>query len=158
MKIKIKYLNKDLKKIEQIEKGDWIDLRASSLKDPITKEVLDLSTAGSATYEAGAFFLIGLGIAMQLPEGYEAHVAPRGSTFKNFALVQSNSVGVVDESYCGNNDEWFMPVLTCGEGEINFNDRVCQFRIVEKMPKLEFEEVEILNNSDRDGHGSTGIK
>lgn len=94
---------------------------------------------------------------MELPKGYEAHVVPRSSTFKNFGVIQTNHQGVVDESYKGNNDEWFMPVYALRDTEINFNDRICQFRIVEKMPKIDFVEVDELKNEDRGGHGSTGV-
>ena len=157
MNIKVKYFNENLEKIEKIEKGDWVDLRACTLKDLTTKKIYPLELCG-IMYEPGDAFLIGLGVAMQLPEGYEAHIAPRGSTFKNFQLLQTNSVGVVDESYCGDGDEWFMPVFAINDGQINFNDRVCQFRIMEKMPEVTFEEVECLEGADRGGLGSTGIK
>ena len=148
-RIKIKYFT-DINKLEKIDKGDFIDLRAA--EDVILKK--------------NEFKLIPLGVAMELPEGYEAHVVPRSSTFKNYGIIQTNSAGIIDESYCGDNDQWFVPVY-CLEprhfmnGEsvtiINKNDRICQFRIVEKMPNIEFEEVEILGNEDRSGFGSTGV-
>ena len=148
--IKIKYFTEEIDKVNKIDKGDWIDLRA----------------AKTIELKAGEFKLIPLGIAMQLPEGYEAHVVPRSSTYKNFGIIQTNHQAVIDESYCGDNDQWFMPVY-CLEprhfmnGEsvtiIHKNDRICQFRIVEKMPTVEFEEVEILGNEDRFGFGSTGV-
>ena len=140
--IKIKYHNHNIDKISKITKGDWIDLRAA--------ETVEL--------KAGEFKLISLGVSMQLPEGCEAHIAPRSSTFKNFGVIQTNSVGIVDESYCGDNDIWKMPVYAMRDTVISENDRICQFRIVEKMMDTELEEVEFLGNENRGGFGSTGIK
>ena len=140
--IKIKYFTNQIDKIKKIDKGDWIDLRAA--------ETIELKT--------GEFKLIPLGVAMQLPEGYEAHVVPRSSTYKNFGIIQTNHQAVIDESYCGNNDQWFYPAYALRDTVINVNDRICQFRIIEKQPEVEFEEVESLNNEDRGGIGSTGKK
>ena len=141
MKIKIKYFNPDLIRIEKIEKGNWIDLRA----------------AETVEMKKGEFKLIPLGIAMHLPLGYEAHVVPRSSTFKNFKILQTNSFGVIDESYCGDNDQWFFPALAVEDTVIHKNDRICQFRIMDHQPAIDFEEVETLGMPDRGGHGSTGI-
>ena len=139
--IKIKYLSDKIEKLQYIEnKSDWIDLRASD----------------EIEMKAGEFKLIPLGIAMELPEGYEAHIVPRSSTFKNFGIIQTNSMGVVDESYCGDNDQWFFPALAMRDTVIHTNDRICQFRIVEHQPSIEFHEVTSLGNQDRGGHGSTG--
>ena len=104
----------------------------------------------------GEFCLIPLGVAMELPKGYEAHVVPRSSTFKNFGIIQTNHQGVIDASYCGDNDQWFMPVYAVRDTEIHVNDRICQFRIMENQPKVIFDEVTHLDNADRGGHGSTG--
>lgn len=142
MTIKVKYFDDEINKIEKIEKGDWIDLRAA--------ETVDL--------EPGEFRLIPLGVGMILPEGYEAHIVPRSSTFKNFGIIQTNHCGIVDESYCGDNDQWFFPAYALRDTHINKNDRICQFRIVEKMPKVDIEIVEKLKDEDRGGHGSTGTK
>lgn len=141
-KIKIKYFTKDIERLEKISKGDWIDLRA----------------AEKIVFNKGEFKLIPLGVAMQLPKGYEAHVVPRSSTYKNFGIIQTNSMGVIDESYCGDNDQWFFPAYALRDTVINVNDRICQFRIMEHQPELEFEAVEELFNEDRGGHGSTGKK
>lgn len=108
------------------------------------------------TLKKGEFKLIPLGIAMELPKGYEAHVVPRSSTYKNFGVIQTNHMGVIDETYCGDNDQWFMPVIAMRDTEIHVNDRICQFRIMEHQPELVFEETEILGHTDRGGHGSTG--
>lgn len=140
MKIKIIYHNKNLKKLEAISVGDWIDLRAA--------ETVELR-AGESRY-------ISLGVSMKLPEGYEAHVAPRSSSYKTWGIIQTNSLGIVDSSYCGTNDVWKYPVLAMRDTKIEENDRICQFRIVEKMPDIEFEEVEELEAADRNGFGSTG--
>ena len=106
----------------------------------------------------GEFKLIPLGIAMELPKGYEAHVIPRSSTFKNFGLLQTNSCGLIDESYCGDNDQWFFPALAMRDTEIHVNDRICQFRIMEHQPTIQFEETEKLTGADRGGIGSTGVQ
>ena len=138
--IRIKYLT-DIEKLEKFENGDWVDLRS----------------AEDVELKAGDFKLVPLGIAMQLPKGYEAHVVPRSSTFKTWGIIQTNSMGVIDNSYCGDTDEWKMPVYATRDTVIHKNDRICQFRIVEKMPKVEFDEVEVLGNEDRGGIGSTGV-
>ena len=139
MKIKVKY-HTDILPLEMNEKGDWVDLRASQ----------------DMKLWEGCSYLIPLGISVELPEGYEAHVAPRSSTFKNWGIIQTNSVGVIDSSYCGDNDIWMMPVYATRFAEIKKNDRICQFRIVEKQPHLEFETVDHLGNEDRGGFGITG--
>ena len=102
--------------------------------------------------------MIPLGVAMQLPEGWEAHVLPRSSTFKNFGIIQANSMGVIDNSYCGDNDWWFYPAIALRDTVINKNDRICQFRVMENQPQIEFETVDVLEGEDRGGFGSTGVK
>ena len=145
MKIKVKFFDKELyegdnalKKIG--EKSDWIDLRAK--EDVILK--------------AGESCCIPLGVAMQLPEGYEAHLVPRSSTYKKWGIIQTNSIGIIDETYCGDNDEWALPVRADRNTIILKGDRICQFRIMEHQPDFEFEVVDSLNNADRGGFGSTG--
>ena len=105
----------------------------------------------------GDFKLIPLGVGMILPEGYEAHVAPRSSTFKHYGIIQTNSVGIIDNSYAGDNDQWMMPVYATRDTVIHKNERICQFRIMQIQPVISFEEVEHLNDVDRGGFGSTGI-
>lgn len=142
-KIRIKYFTEAIDKLDYIDgKSDWIDLRASE----------------DVALKAGEFKLIPLGVAMELPQGYEAHIVPRSSTFKTWGIIQTNSMGVVDCSYCGDNDMWRMPVYATRDVEIHANDRICQFRIMKNQPKINFEEVEHLGNSDRGGFGSTGTK
>lgn len=138
--IRIKYFCSDIEKVSKIDKGDWIDLRA----------------AETVEMKAGDFRLIPLGVGMILPEGYEAHLAPRSSTFKNFGIIQTNSVAVIDESYCGDNDQWRYPAYALRDTVINKNDRICQFRIMKKQPEIEFIEVDALKDTDRGGFGSTG--
>ena len=148
--IKIKYFKTESERentpefVDELEyidgKSDWIDLRSS--KDVSLKK--------------GEFALIPLGVAMEIPEGYEAHIAPRSSTFKNFGIIQTNSIGIIDHSYCGDNDIWRMPVYAVRDTEIHVNDRICQFRIMENQPKIKFNRVESLGNVDRGGFGSTG--
>lgn len=139
--IKIKYFSSALEKIEKITKGDWIDLRC----------------AQDMELKAGEYKLVPLGVAIQLPKGYEAHIVPRSSTFKNFGIIMTNHIGIVDCTYCGDNDQWHMPVYALRDTVLAFNDRICQFRIMENQPELLFEEVEELGNEDRGGFGSTGI-
>lgn len=138
--IKIKYLSNEIEKIEKITVGDWIDLRCA--KETILK--------------AGEFSLIPLGVAMQLPKEYEALMVPRSSTFKHFGIIQTNSMGVIDESYRGDNDQWHFPAYAMRDTVIHVNDRICQFRIVKHQPEIEFQKVEDLGNLDRGGIGSTG--
>lgn len=139
--IKIKYFTDKIEKLTYIGgKSDWIDLRA----------------AQDIEMKAGEFRLIPLGVAMELPKGYEAHVVPRSSTFKNFGIIQTNHMGVIDESYCGDHDQWFFPAYAIRDTKIHINDRICQFRIMEHQPQLSFEEVDTLGHEDRGGHGSTG--
>lgn len=141
--IKIKYFSDEIERLTYIDgKSDWIDLRAA--------EEVEL--------KAGEYKMIPLGVAMQLPQGYEAHLAPRSSTFKTWGILQTNSIGVIDGSYCGDNDMWRMPVYATRDTVIHVNDRVAQFRIVENQPKIVFEEVDTLGNKDRGGFGSTGVK
>lgn len=142
-KIKIKYLSNEIDKLKYIDgKSDWIDLRA----------------AENVTLKKGEFKLISLGVAMELPEGYEAHIVPRSSTFIKFGIIQTNHLGVIDETYCGNEDIWKYPVLAMRDTEISINDRICQFRIVKNQPTIEFHEVEDLGNEERGGFGSTGVQ
>ena len=138
-KIKIKYFT-DIDKIAPITNGDWIHLRCA--------EDVKLYKGESA--------LIPLGVAMKLPDGYEANIVPRSSTFKHYGIVQTNSFAVIDNSYSGDNDQWFLPVYATRNTEIKKNDRICQFRLNEIQPPVEFEQVESLDGVDRGGFGSTG--
>lgn len=137
--IKIKYL-RDIQKIEKISVGDWIDLRA----------------AEEVTMKAGEFRMIPLGVAMELPAGYEALVAPRSSTFKKYGVILANSIGIIDETYKGDNDEWNFLAFAVRDTEIKKNERICQFRIIKHQPTIHLIEVETLGNPDRGGIGSTG--
>ena len=139
--IKIRYFSDEIEHLRYIDgKSDWIDLRCAERTE----------------LKAGDFALIPLGVAMELPEGYEAHVVPRSSTFKTWGIIQTNSMGIIDHSYCGDNDQWRMPVYATRDTVIELGDRICQFRIVENQPKLEFLECEHLSGPDRGGFGSTG--
>lgn len=142
MEIKIKYHDKELEKLHNIEDGksDWIDLRA----------------AENVTLRKGDFKLISLGVSMEIPEGYEAHLSPRSSTFKNWGILQTNSVGVIDNSYSGDNDIWKMPVYATRDAEIKKGDRICQFRLFKNQTDVEFAEVDFLSENSRGGFGSTG--
>ena len=139
MKIKVKYFA-DIEPLEKIDKGDWIDLRA----------------AADVTLKKGEYALIPLGVGMILPKGYEAHVAPRSSTYKHFKVILASSMGIIDNCYCGDNDQWHFPAIALEDTVIHKNDRICQFRIVEKQPPIEFETVKKLGDVDRGGLGSTG--
>ncbi|MDO4619699.1 MAG: deoxyuridine 5'-triphosphate nucleotidohydrolase [Lachnospiraceae bacterium] len=140
-KIRIKYHSDEIERLRYIDgKSDWIDLRCAEEK----------------TLKAGEFALINLGISVSLPEGYEMLIAPRSSAFKNFGLIQTNSLGVIDESYCGDEDILRMPVYAVRDTELHVNDRICQFRIIEHQPKIVFEETDTLGGPNRGGFGSTG--
>lgn len=139
--IKIKYHN-DIRPLEILDNGDWIDLRA----------------AEDVNLEKGDFRLISLGVSMKLPEGYEAHIVPRSSTFKHWGIIQANHMGVIDNSYCGDNDIWKFPAIATRDAVIYKNDRICQFRIMKKQPCVRFDTVEHLNGPDRGGFGSSGRK
>ena len=140
--IKIKYFSEDIEKLRYIGgNSDWIDLRA----------------AEDVTMKKWEFRLIRLGVAMELPKGYEAHVVPRSSTYKNFGLIQTNHMGVIDESYKGDADEWKWPALAMRDTEVHAGDRLCQFRIMKHQPQINFIEVQTLENEDRGGFGTSGI-
>ena len=141
--IRIKYFTDKIDRLCFVGgKSDWVDLRA----------------ADEVVLKAGEYRAIPLGVAMKLPKGYEAHVVPRSSTFKNFGVIQINHMGVIDESYCGDNDQWYFSAYALRDTVIHVNDRICQFRIMEHQPALEFEEVVRLEGEDRGGFGSTGVK
>ena len=141
LELKIKYHNDDLIRLKPLVNGDWVDLRA----------------AEEVSLKAGEFKLISLGISVQLPKGYEAHIVPRSSTFINFGIIQTNHYGVIDESYCGDNDIWKFPAYALRDTKIHVNDRICQFRLYEHQPSLELKEVSKLDGRDRGGFGSTGV-
>jgi hypothetical protein len=139
--IKIKYFTDKIEKLCYIAgNSDWIDLRVA--EDVVMKK--------------GEFRLIRLGVAMELPRGYEAHVVPRSSTYKNFGLIQTNHMGVIDESYKGDADEWKWPALAMRDTEVHVGDRLCQFRIMKHQPQINFLEVDSLENEDRGGFGTSG--
>lgn len=137
--IKIKY-HTDIPPIVVNPNGDWVDLRA----------------AEDVTMKAGDFKLISLGVSMKLPDGYEAHIVPRSSTYKNWGIIQANHMGVVDNSYCGDNDIWRFPAIAIRDAHIYKNERICQFRIIKKQPELEFKVVDKLGDVNRGGFGSSG--
>ncbi|MBR3643224.1 MAG: deoxyuridine 5'-triphosphate nucleotidohydrolase [Parasporobacterium sp.] len=140
--IQIRYISDKISKLTYIDgKSDWIDLRASE----------------DVEMKKGESRLIPLGIAVRLPKGYEAHIVPRSSTFKNFGIIQTNHMGIVDSSYCGDNDQWFYPAYAMRDTVIHANDRIAQFRIMRNQPRLIFEETDHLEEKDRGGFGSTGI-
>lgn len=139
MEIKIRY-HSDIEPIKSTPNGDWIDLRA----------------AEDVKMKDGEFKLISLGVSMKLPDGYEAHVIPRSSTFKSFGVLQANHFGLIDNSYCGDNDVWKFPALAVRDTVIHKNDRICQFRIQKKMENVKFTVVDHLEDADRGGFGSSG--
>lgn len=139
MKIKIKYFA-DIERIKRMEKGDWIDLRA----------------AEDCVFKKGELKTIPLGVGMILPDGYEAHVAARSSTPEKFGIICANSIGIIDNSYSGDNDQWGFPAYAIRDTVIHKNDRICQFRVIKNQPVIWFEDVKHLNDTDRGGFGSTG--
>lgn len=140
LEILIKYHDKDLGKIEKLPVGDWIDLRSAERVD----------------MDAGESKIISLGVSMKLPEGYEAHILPRSSTFKKWGIQMTCSMGIIDESYCGERDIWGFPALAFRPTTIFKGDRICQFRIMPQMPEVMFIEVDSLSDKNRGGFGSTG--
>lgn len=138
--LKVKYHDPDLPKLAEIEKGDWIDLRS----------------AERVCLFKGDFRTIKLGVSIELPEGYEALLVPRSSTFKNWGIIQTNGIGIIDESYCGDDDVWMMPVYATREAIIEKGDRICQFRIIKHQPDIDINEVESLGNDSRGGFGTSG--
>lgn len=139
-KIRIKYFVDDLEQIRKIAVGDWVDLRAA--------ERVEL--------KKGDYYLIRLGVGMILPYGYEAHVLPRSSTPNKFGIMLANSMGVIDNSYSGDADEWKFPAIAIRDTVIEKGDRIAQFRIMENQPRIKFETVEHLRGKSRGGIGSTG--
>ena len=172
--IKVKYIDKDLTQIEKIEQGDWLDLRVSrvdkflGMKDGELEYLVDghrlcyfnsqFKQGTKLVYEKGDIIRFGLGVAMELPEGYEAYIVPRSSTRKSTGLIQTNSVGIIDNSYSGDEDEWLVEFYAIHDGSIEYNQRVCQFRIQERMPKINIDIVDHLGNESRGGYGTTGDK
>ena len=141
MEIKIKYFSDKIEKLRFIDgKSDWMDLRASA----------------EVSLKKGEFALIPLGIGLELPPGFEAHVVPRSSTFTSFGILQTNSMGVIDESYCGDQDQWYFPALAVRDTRIHINDRICQFRIMEHQPSFTLVETNRLKGKNRGGFGSSG--
>jgi dUTP pyrophosphatase len=140
LELRIKYLSPDIEPIKQAHAGEWYDLRC----------------ARDIYMEPGEFMMIPLGVAMQLPEGYEAIVAPRSSTFKNYGILLTNGIGIIDSAYCGDGDFWHFPAYATRETTIPKNTRICQFRILKCQPEFEIIEVDHLGNPDRNGLGSTG--
>ena len=132
----------DIPEIKKTAVGDWIDLYA----------------AEDVTLSAGEWKPVSLGVSMRLPAGYEAHVAPRSSTYKNWGIIAANSVGIIDESYCGDGDIWFFPVIALRDTVISKGDRICQFRLVRKMPDIKLTKTDRLDAPDRGGLGSTGTR
>ena len=142
LNVLVKYHNENIEKITPIAIGDWIDLRA----------------AVTVHMNAGDCRIISLGVSMRLPDGYEAHIAPRSSTFKNFGILQTNGVGIIDNSYSGDDDIWGFPALAMRDTVISEGDRICQFRIMKKMEPVRFTETNHLCGHSRGGFGSTGVK
>lgn len=136
----IRYTDKNIKKLEQLDKGDWIDL-------PVHTDY---------TYKKGDTVTVSFEFAINLPEGMEAHILPRSSTFQNYGLLLTNSMGVIDNSYCGNNDIWKAKFYATKDGKINAGERVAQFRLMNNQHRVMWLEVDDLGTEDRGGYGSTG--
>lgn len=177
MKIEVKRIKGGIELPKVIKKGDWIDLRAADtvvMKAPQAGVLKYHTVDGEKQGHRDVDFdwaLIPLGIAMKLPKGFEAIVAPRSSTFKNFGIIQANSIGVIDNTYCGDNDEWMFPAISLTDTAIKKGERICQFRIQlsqkatlwQKLKwllssSIKIDEVESLSGKNRGGFGSTGAK
>lgn len=177
MKIKVLRLNKSIQLPKVISKGDWIDLRlshAAALKAPYAETLKrkkndnDVNRIRTVVFD---YQLLSLSVAIQLPKGFEAVVVPRSSLFNKYGVIQTNSFGVIDNTYCGNNDEWKFPALSTRNITIPADERICQFRIQlsqkatiwQKIKwlfsnSIKIVEVDNLSNNNRDGFGSTGNK
>lgn len=143
LQIQVKYKDETIPVLQKIEQGDWIDLSAA--EDVVIKPM--------------QFKMIDLGVAMKLPKGYEAHIVPRSSTFKHWHIIQTNHMGVIDNSYCGPEDWWKFPAFNLSTTEnaiIKKGERICQFRVIEKQPDLFFYKSTLQNEVNRGGFGSTG--
>lgn len=117
---------------------------------------MDLFTAEEITMKKGEFKLISLGVSMEIPENFYAIIAPRSSTFKNYGILQANSIGIIDNNYNGDNDIWRFPAYATRDIQIPINTRICQFTILKNtMNQIEFVQC-VLNNNNRGGFGSTG--
>lgn len=177
LEIKVKYLSKEIPKLKMIAQGDWVDLYIDNIKDiskngksrykgmspkQVAKSIEEQTSFhksyGAMEFWRGEVVTFGLGVAMELPEGYEAIIASRSSIFNNFNARQTNGIGVVDNSYCGDEDEWLIQVEILQDITICRHTRICQFRIQESQPKIDFIEVERLGNQNRGGYGSTGTQ
>lgn len=165
--IKVKYMSDDYPKLKKIPKGDWVDLRVDDVKfysgnleeeEKFQKEFLSFKKDGKLEYKTGDVLFLGLGVAMELPKGHEAILAPRSSTFKNKGFLLTNSIGVIDSSFCGDKDEWGAMVIATRDGIIERHDRLFQFRIQKNQPNINIEEVDSLENQNRGGYGTTGLK
>lgn len=176
LKIKVKRINKNIELPKIIDKGEWVDLRAAetiNLKAPQAETLKTKTINGERVSSRDVSFdfkLIPLGIAIKLPKGFEAIVAPRSSTYKNYGIIQTNSIGIIDNSYSGDSDEWKMPVISFANTTINKRDRICQFKIQLSQKAtiwqrikwllssgIKVEEVESLGDNNRGGFCSTGV-
>ncbi len=166
IEVKIKYYNKDYPRLEKIAKGDWIDARVNSIRflerDNIKNKDIDWSKDGEGReyldYKKGDVIQFALGFAMEFPKGYTAYVLPRSSTYINYGFLLTNEMGIIDQSYCGDKDEWLVVYKCDKDARVYRYDRICQFAIEESPVECEFIEVEELKNKDRGGHGTTGNK
>ena len=140
MQLKVKYHYDNLTRIEKFDQGDWMDLR----------------NAEEVVMKKGDFMYIPLGISVEMPVGYEAHIVPRSSTYKRYGIIQANHMGVVDNDYNGDEDRWYMPAIAMRDTTIPVDNRICQFRLIRNQEPLELVEVETLGNYERGGLGSTG--
>lgn len=138
--IKIKYFHKHLVNCKKYPVGDWIDLRA----------------AETISLKVGEVHNFRLGVAMDIPEGYEGVIVARSSTLEQFGLISPNGMSVIDNKYKGDGDEWHFPAIAVRDTTINFNDRICQFRIQKRQPEIYFTEVDKMVHTNRGGFGSTG--
>jgi dUTP pyrophosphatase len=140
LKIKINTHGNPLPEFNNL--GNWVDLKASERVE----------------MKAGENRIIPLGISMELPDGYEAWLLPRSSTFKKWGITMTNSKGIIDTTYCGDNDIWGFSALAHRDTVVEKGDRIAQFRIAKSQDRFEWDAVDCLGNKDRSGFGSTGTK
>lgn len=157
LQVNVRYLDPDMPKLSMLDVGNWCDVRVAGVRG--TEWISQAEGGTWHAYQQGDFMLFELGFAMQIPTGYEAYLVPRSSLFKNTRCIQTNGLGIIDNSYRGDNDQWLMPVYATDEGIIFQYDRVGQFRLMPVMGRLVFNEFESFPDSvDRGGFGSTGVR
>ena len=178
LEVEIKYHDKNMPKMVKLDRGNWVDCRVieggkvtfdigtpNERKEKLqwvdcerTLEDGTIEKTKKITYHKGDFLMLPLGISIKQPKGYEVNLLPRSSTFKNFGIIQANSMAVGDDTFISDNDMYHYPAIALTDGEIYLYDRICQMQ-VNKTTNLKLNEVDTLgDNKARKGFGSTGVR